>query len=188
MVAETLRREGHDVVLLCQEPRPERFGWIDAHGTVGGEGHSALSPTRAEPAAGRCVLLRPEIGSLLPVFVIDEYEGFEVRTFSELTDAQLEGYLERNVVALRAAAAWRRPDAVIAGHAFPGAVVARRALGPGTYLVKVHGSDLEYAARLQPRLADLTRGWKGRRGCRERPGTSCVGRWSSPPPPRIEPS
>src|SRR5438876_3233576 len=62
-----------------------------------------------------------------------------------------------NVAALRAAAAWDRPEAVLAGHAVPGAVVARRALGAGAYVAKVHGSDLEYGARTQPRLATLTR-------------------------------
>src|SRR3990170_221296 len=101
-VTEAWRREGHDVVLVCQEPHPERFAFIDAWGTVGGE-VSELEPTGAPAAAGRAVLLRPQIGSLLPVFVWDEYEGFEVKTFVDLTDEELEEYLARNVTALRAA-------------------------------------------------------------------------------------
>jgi glycosyltransferase involved in cell wall biosynthesis len=46
---------------------------------------------------------------------------------------------------------------VIAGHAVPGPVVARRALGAGRYAAKIHGSDLEYAIRIQPRYAELAR-------------------------------
>jgi len=33
--------------------------------------------------------------------VRDEYEGFEVKTFSELSDAELERYLDVNVAAVR---------------------------------------------------------------------------------------
>ncbi|HEX9311291.1 MAG TPA: glycosyltransferase [Actinomycetota bacterium] len=156
-LAEVLRRRGHDVLLLCQEPHPERYGFVDAFGPVDADGPGGLIPTGAPAGAGRCVLLRPRIGPLIPVFVLDEYEGLEARRFVELSDAELEAYLQMNVAALRAAAAWHRPEAVLAGHAIPGAVVARRALGAGAYLAKVHGSDLEYGARAQPRLAALAR-------------------------------
>ncbi|MDP9343445.1 MAG: glycosyltransferase [Actinomycetota bacterium] len=156
-VAEVLASAGHDVLLLCQESHPERYGWIEAWGTVGPDGPSALNPNVASSASGRCVLLRPDIGSLLPVFVIDEYEGFEVKRFLDLTTAELDLYLRLNVEALRAAAAWHRSDVVVAGHAIPGAAVAKRALGPGRYVAKIHGSDLEYAVRPQQRYVELAR-------------------------------
>lgn len=154
-VAEVLRASGHDVLLVCQERHPERYAWIDAFGTVDGEGPSDLVPNTAPAAPGRCVLLRPKIGRLLPVFVVDEYEGFDVKRFVDLTDAELDEYLDRNVEALRAAATWHHSDVVIAGHAVPGAVVAKRALGPSRYVVKVHGSDLEYAIRPDRRYRTL---------------------------------
>jgi glycosyltransferase involved in cell wall biosynthesis len=157
-VAEILRASGHDVVLVCQEPHPERYPWIDAWGTVDGDGPSAPTPNGVERAAGRCVLLRPRIGDLLPVFVIDRYEGFgTVRRFVDLTDTQLESYLETNVAALRAAVAWHDSQIVIAGHAVPGPVIAARALGSGRYIAKVHGSDIEYAIREQDRYLELAR-------------------------------
>ncbi|MFL5798963.1 MAG: glycosyltransferase family 4 protein [Actinomycetota bacterium] len=157
-VAEVLRSSGHDVLVVCQEPHPDRYPWIDAWGSVGADGPSALTTHGASPSStGRCVLLRPRIGRLLPVFVLDEYEGFEVERFVDLSDEKLEAYLGQNVEALRAAAAWHRSDVVVAGHAIPGAVVARRALGPRAYIAKVHGSDLEYAIGHQRRYADLAR-------------------------------
>jgi len=157
-VAEVLRASGHDVVLMCQEPHPELHPWIDAWATLDGDGPSALTPNGGERATGRCVLLRPRIGDLLPVFVLDRYEGFAtVRRFVDLTDEQLGSYLERNVEALRAAVAWHESDVVIAGHAVPGPVIAGRALGPGGYIAKVHGSDIEYAIREQDRYLQLAR-------------------------------
>jgi glycosyltransferase involved in cell wall biosynthesis len=154
-VAAVLRRWGHDVLLMCQEPHADRYGFIEAWGTAGQDGASELTGPSRPDGLGRGILLRPDIGTLLPVFVIDEYEGFEVKRFTELTDHELSAYLDRNVVALRAAATWFEPDAVIAGHAIPGAVVAARALGPGSYTAKIHGSDLEYAIRVQLRYQRL---------------------------------
>src|SRR5436190_5850624 len=89
-VAEALASTGHDVALLCQEPHPERYPWIKAWGTVGPDGPSALNPNTASSDGSRCVLLRPEIGRVLPVFVIDVYEGFEVKSFVELTTEELD--------------------------------------------------------------------------------------------------
>ena len=155
-IAEVLRASGHDVLLVCQEAHPDRYPWIDASGDVDANGPFDLSPNAAEAAPGRCVLLRPRIGRLLPVFVVDEYEGFDdVKRFVDLTDAELNEYLDRNVEALRAAATWHHSDVVIAGHAIPGPVVAKRALGPQRYVAKIHGSDLEYAIRPDHRYRTL---------------------------------
>jgi glycosyltransferase involved in cell wall biosynthesis len=154
-VAEVLRGSGHDVLLVCQEAHPERYPWIDAFGAVDADGPSELAANVGEAASGRCVLLRPRIGRLLPVFVVDEYEGFDVKRFVDLTDAELDEYLRRNVEALRAAVTWHGSDVVIAGHAVPGPVVAKRALGPQRYVAKIHGSDLEYAIRPDHRYRTL---------------------------------
>jgi glycosyltransferase involved in cell wall biosynthesis len=163
-VAEEFRRRGHDVALICQETHPERYGFLDAWGVVGRNGVRIEESRRESDAEGRAVLLRPDIGALLPVFVYDEYETFEVKRFVDLTDEELEHYLSRNVDALRAVAQWHGTEAAVAGHAVPGPVIAHRALGPGRYVAKVHGSDLEYAVRVQERYRDLMR--EGLQGAR----------------------
>ena len=155
-VAEVLRAAGHDILLVCQERHPERYPWIDAVGTVGPDGVAIQAAETGGAGAGRCVLLQPDIGELLPVFVIDEYEGFAtVKTFLDLTEDELDTYLAHNVDALRTAAEWHGSEAAIAGHAIPGAAVACRALGDGAYVAKIHGSDVEYALRPQQRYRDL---------------------------------
>ena len=155
--SQAWRAAGHDVALLCQERHPERYPWIDAHGTVDAQGPSELDERRAL-GGGRCVLLRPRIGPLLPVFVVDRYEGFDdVRRFVDLSHDELEAYLQANVEALRAAVRWHGSEVVLVGHAIPGAAIGRRALGAGRYLAKIHGSDLEYAVRLQDRYRELAR-------------------------------
>jgi glycosyltransferase involved in cell wall biosynthesis len=156
-VAEDLAAAGHDVALVCQEPHPDRYAWIDAVASVSADGVADRTLLVAGEEPGRCVMLRPDIGRLLPVFVLDEYEGFEVLRFVDLSDGELGAYLDMNVEALRAAVAWHRSDVVIAGHAVPGGAIARRALGPRSYAVKIHGSDVEYAMRPQHRYRALAR-------------------------------
>ena len=154
-VTEAWREMGHEVVVLCQQDHPDRFPFVDRYGVAGPNGVDGLAETGVPGARGSVVMLRPRIGDLLPVFVEDHYEGFRVKRFVDLHDSELAEYLERNVDALRAVGRWRVPDGVVADHLIPGPVVARRALGDGTFVAKVHGSDLEYAVRLQRRYADL---------------------------------
>ena len=179
--AEAWRAAGHDVLLLCQERHPERYPWIDADG-VGrrATGPSELRADGAAARAGRCVLLRPRIGSTLPVFVVDRYEGFdEVVRFVDLSDDELEAYLQANVEALRAAVEWHGSEVALTGHAIPGAVIGRRALGAGRYVAKIHGSDLEYAVRIQERLPRAgARGARAPRGPCSVPAARC---WSVAP-------
>ena len=47
-------------------------------------------PDLAAGASGSVTIHNPDIGGLLPVFVRDSYEGFEVKTFGELTDDELD--------------------------------------------------------------------------------------------------
>ncbi|HVM12448.1 MAG TPA: glycosyltransferase [Actinomycetota bacterium] len=152
---EIWRRQGHDVLLLCQERRVEKQGFFDAHGAS--DDLDRLEPLTGEPAAGRAILIRPAIGDLLPVFVHDAYEGFRVKRFVDLSDEELARYLKANVAAVRAAAEWHRSEVAVVGHAFPGGVVGARALQGIPYVVKVHGSDIEYAIRSQERYRELTR-------------------------------
>jgi glycosyltransferase involved in cell wall biosynthesis len=169
-VTELFRRQGHDVLLLCQEPHPERYRFLDAWGAVGPGGVEDLHDVPADPAPGRAVLLRPRIGRTIPVFVLDEYEGFEAKRFLDLSGEELDAYLEANVAALREAAKGHISQMVVASHAIPGPVVARRALGEMTYVAKVHGSDLEYALREQERFVELAR--EGLEGARSVVGSS----------------
>jgi glycosyltransferase involved in cell wall biosynthesis len=129
-VARAWGRLGHDVVVVCQEPRPERF---------------ALGPNVRVAV--------PDVGPLLPVFVLDRYERIEARHVADLTAAELDLFVERNAAAV-AEAHGGRTDLVLANHILMGGPVAARACGRRTpHAVKIHGSELEYAIRGRPQLA-----------------------------------
>ncbi len=117
-LAREWSRAGHEVVVLSQEPHPEQYD-------LGGARH-----------------VRPEIGGLLPVFVLDRYEGLEARLLPELTPEERERYVELNAAAVRAELP---ADLVFANHVLLGGPVG--AASGARFAVKAHGSELEYAMR-----------------------------------------
>src|SRR5215213_2065399 len=123
-LVRTLAALGHEVHLLCQDRHyeaPELSG------------------------SGSVTVHLPDIGRVLPVYVADEYEGFDAKPFQELSDEELEHYIAANVEAARALPA---PDLALANHLVMGPVILARALGGRVpYAVKIHGSALEYTVR-----------------------------------------
>src|SRR6266702_3203392 len=82
-VARALVQLGHDVHLFSQEQHPETFDFVNE--VVDYEsGIMTVRLQRGPRFAGRCTVYRPAIAGLLPVYVWDRYQGFEVRTFPEL--------------------------------------------------------------------------------------------------------
>jgi len=149
-LARTWAAEGHEVLLLCQERDPDALGFVDA------DADFARGNRSFELAEGRCRVLRPDIETLLPVYVYDDYQGFTVKRFVDLTDVELANYTELNVRAMVTAQRDFRPDVVIVGHEVMGPYIARQAMHETgiPYTVKLHGSALEYAVKEQQRYAD----------------------------------
>jgi len=153
-LAAALLRLGHDVQLVCQERHASELEFV---GAVGDWDSGELAVRRVGSAG--CTVYRPDIAGLLPVYVQDRYEGVESRTFPELSDEQLERYVEANVRAVRDVVARSRPDVALANHLVMGPAILARALrGSGIpYAVKVHGSALEYTVKPHPRFLQYAR-------------------------------
>jgi glycosyltransferase involved in cell wall biosynthesis len=124
-LAPALARLGHEVHLLCQDREVEIPG-VEIH--------------------------NPEIGGLLPVYVKDPYPGFEVKAFPEMSEEELDRYIEANVAAVRAVAERAGEiDFALANHLVMGpAILARAAVAP--FAAKIHGSALEYTVKPHPRF------------------------------------
>ncbi len=145
-LAAALVRAGHEVHLLSQEREPFEQEWVDAAGNW--DSGALELEARREPV--RATVYRPDLGGLLPVYVADRYDGIEAKPFADLSEAELDGYLERNVAAVREVAERVRPDLALANHLVMGPAILARALGDVPYAVKVHGSALEYTVKPNP--------------------------------------
>jgi glycosyltransferase involved in cell wall biosynthesis len=122
-LAREWSNEGHEVTVVCQEPHPERYD------------------------LGGAEVLRPDVGGLLPVFVLDRYEGYEVRLLQDCSRGELDRWVEANAVVLRE----RLPaDLVFCNHVLLGGAVGAATGAP--YALKAHGSELEYSMRGRPEL------------------------------------
>jgi glycosyltransferase involved in cell wall biosynthesis len=122
-LAREWSRAGHDVTVLCQEPHPERYD------------------------LGGADVVRPDVGGLLPVFVLDHYEGYRVELLQNCSRGELDAWVEANAAAVRD----NLPaDLVLCNHVLLGGAVGRATDAP--YAVKAHGSELEYSMRGRPEL------------------------------------
>jgi glycosyltransferase involved in cell wall biosynthesis len=118
-IAREWSRAGHDVTVVSQEPHPERYD------------------------LGGAKTVRPALpGRLLPVFVLDRYEGLEPRRLPDCSHAEREAFVAANAAALRGLGA---ADLVFANHVLLGAPVGAASGLP--FAVKAHGSELEYSMR-----------------------------------------
>jgi glycosyltransferase involved in cell wall biosynthesis len=117
-LAREWSRGGHDVVVFCQDPHPDAYD------------------------LGGARVVRPDIGGLLPTFVLDRYEGVEAKLLQDFTRDERERYVELNARAVREELP---ADVVFANHVLLGAPVAAATGAP--YAVKAHGSELEYSMR-----------------------------------------
>jgi glycosyltransferase involved in cell wall biosynthesis len=155
-LCRALAREGHDVHLLCQEPDPLDYDFVNECSDVGPHGIEKRGGQET-PYPGWCAVYRPGIGDLLPVYVYDEYPGWRVKTFLDLSDEELENYLERNTHAVEIVLGAAGAEAAVTNHSVPGPLVARHALPDVPYSSIVHGSCLQYVARRSERYMRLTR-------------------------------
>ncbi len=117
-MARAWARAGHEVIVLCQEPHPDRYDLAGA------------------------VVKRPPLPGRLPVFVLDRYEDAEAALLPDMSRAELDGFVEANVAAIRAEGP---ADLLLANHALLGGPVGSASGLP--YVVKAHGSELEFAMR-----------------------------------------
>ncbi|MFL5892215.1 MAG: glycosyltransferase family 4 protein [Solirubrobacterales bacterium] len=144
-VATALARMGHEVHLLCQDRRAAELPWVDRVGAWAGGG-LRIESAGGGSGTGTVTAYVPDIGGLLPVYVADDYEGFRVKTFAELSEDELGAYLEANVAAVRDVVEEAGGvDAALANHLVMGPVILARA-GLG-FAVKIHGSALEYTVK-----------------------------------------
>ncbi len=143
-LARAMRSLGHEVHLLCQDRDSAAHEWVDATGEWD-SGELEVNGAGQEPDAdaGSVTVYTPDIGGLLPVFVRDRYAGFEVKTFAEMTDEEVEHYVAQNTAAVKDVIARAgEPDAALANHLVTAPLILKRAGIP--FAVKVHGSDLSY--------------------------------------------
>jgi glycosyltransferase involved in cell wall biosynthesis len=118
-LARAWSRLGHEVIVFCQDPHPDRYEGLD-----------------------RVLVIRPRVDVPLPVFVLDRYEDLEPALLQDLTPAERERFVELNAAAVRE---FLPADYLFVNHVLLGAPVGAAVGMP--YTLKAHGSELEFSMR-----------------------------------------
>jgi glycosyltransferase involved in cell wall biosynthesis len=145
-VARALAGLGHEVHLLCQDRDAGSLPWVDAVGRWKDGELRVEAAAGGSPGGGSVTAYLPDIGGVLPLYVADEYAGFDARPFEELSEAEVDTYVAANVAAVGdVCARVGGVDAALANHLVMGpAILARAADAVGPFAAKVHGSALSY--------------------------------------------
>lgn len=128
MLARAWSHLGHDVTVFCQDPHPDRYD------------------------LGGARVVRPDVGRVLPVFVIDGYEDMEARRVQDLSWPERHHFVDISAAAVRE---HLPADLVFTNHLILGGPVGAATGEP--YVVKAHGSELEFSMRESEELRTWAR-------------------------------
>ncbi len=146
-IAKAFKDSGHAVTVICQDRAAGSLGFVD-------EFYTDLSEIpENKPENGKLRVIVPPIDNLLPVYVLDEYEGYEVKKVSNFTEEEIENHINLTGRALKLIIP-HGIDLVIANHAILSPIIVKRVL-EGTeipYKVKIHGSAIEFQLAPYPFL------------------------------------
>ena len=128
-LARAWSRLGHEVVVFSQDPNPSA--------------HDGLE---------RVTVVRPQLDTRLPVFVLDRYEDLEAAHLQDMPVEERQRFVELNAAAVRD---HLPADFLLVNHVLLGAPVGAAVGMPFT--VKAHGSELEFSMRGNDELAGWAR-------------------------------
>jgi len=151
-LARALCRQGHDVLIMCQDPDP-RLDFVSSFVRERPDGTQEVVWERETGYPGPGSVYQPDIAGLLPVYVMDSYPGFSVKEFTDLDTVELEWYVDRNRMALRRVVEQFAPDAIQANHAVMLPYIIRPVAESAglSYYVSIHGSAIEYTVKRDTR-------------------------------------
>jgi len=160
-ILRTLCGAGETVHVMCQEPHPEKFDYVARAIRYDERLRPQVMVDRDVPYPGKCILHKPRLGEVLPVYVWDKYEEYtKVIPMVDLDDQTVEDYLARNVALLEKIVTENPVTAVHVNHAVLMTVVAERVCVPRKipYAIMPHGSAIEYAVKKDKRFYNYAAG------------------------------
>jgi glycosyltransferase involved in cell wall biosynthesis len=128
-LARAWSRLGHEVVVFSQDPNPSTHDGLEG-----------------------VTVVRPQLDTRLPVFVLDRYEDLEAARLQDMPVEERQRFVELNAAAVRD---HLPADFLLVNHVLLGAPVGAAVGMPFT--VKAHGSELEFSMRGNDELAGWAR-------------------------------
>jgi len=152
-IVRQLCLKGHDVQLICQEPYPEALNFVSEAFVADNSTHSLKTRfewERAQDGTGGCSVYIPDLEGILPVYVYDVYQGFQVKELHLMSKEEIDAYAAKNIWVIRKVLQENDVDLVISNHTVmqPYEVAEARTSGAyGTHVMVPHGSALNFSVK-----------------------------------------
>jgi len=158
-LAKALIAEGAEVHLICREPEAASLGFIDIAHRYDGEGNAELlfdnssAHTASADQSPLCYLHELPNSSVQPVYVTDKQRDGVVKSFTNLTDSELQEYHNISCVALKAILTNHSLDILHCNHVTYQPQVAEQVCAETNtpYIIYPHGSAIEYTVKTDER-------------------------------------
>lgn len=160
-LAKALLAEGAEVHLICREPDAESLGFIDIAYRYDGNGCAEMlfDTSRGDTTRPLCYLHEMPNASVLPVYVTDKQRDGVVKSFTNLSDAELEEYHTVSATALKAILTGYPLDILHCNHVTYQPQVAEKVCEETDtpYIIYPHGSAIEYTVKTDDRYFNKVR-------------------------------
>ncbi|MFH1132383.1 MAG: glycosyltransferase family 4 protein [Pseudomonadota bacterium] len=157
-LAFELARSGHEVVLICSDPDPKAYEFVSRAVAYDKDGNSTELFSR-ETGFLHVSLHQLPRTSVYPVYITDKQREGNVKTFQDMTDAELQEYHGASTRVLTEILHSETPQVLHANHLVYAPVVAAQVcpkVGIPYYIVP-HGSSIEYTIRVDERFFKVAR-------------------------------
>ena len=139
--------------MICQEPHPEALDFVSEAFAADNSTHSLkkrFERGKSQYGAGRCSVYIPDLEGILPVYIYDVYEGFQVKELHLMSKEEIDAYAAKNIWVIGRVLQEKVIDLVISNHTVmqPYEVAEARTSGAnGAHVMVPHGSALNFSVK-----------------------------------------
>ena len=158
-LARALARAGHEVHVLCREPRPASIDFLDKAIQWDNWGQFKILFEKEGNKKGACIMHQLPLPPVNAVYITDTQRPGNVKAFSALTDKVLKEYHRFVVNSLRSVLKAHPVDILHNNHTVYQPVAAAEVCeGLGIpFIIYPRGSAIEYTIRHDKRYLELAR-------------------------------
>lgn len=119
-LAKEIKKNGHRAIILSQENKVIDYSLVDRiYEFSFGNKTKRMTYKSSASGYGECILIKPEIQGLLPVYKKEEFDGFETREFHKMKNYEIYSYANHIINAMENILEEIKIDLIISTHLFP---------------------------------------------------------------------
>ncbi len=154
-IARELTRQGHTVHLICQEPHPENLFFVNSVYVARNTDRSLrkhFERQEAIPYTGHCCVYIPDLEGILPVYVYEAYDGFEVKELHRMSVEEIDDYVDKNSWVVERVIHDHNIDLILSNHTVMQPPIVADACSrcfhsTQTHVMTPHGSALNFSVK-----------------------------------------